>query len=141
MRLLTVARILLLVQGLYFLVTGIWPLVHMASFLAVTGPKTDLWLVQTVGAVLAVIGASLCTAGIQSWREPVGPNVWMLAVGSAAVLTAVDVVFTAKRMIPPIYLLDAAAEVLLLIAWATLAYFWYQSHARPMHGHLAAAWR
>jgi hypothetical protein len=32
-----------LVQGVYFLLTGVWPIVHLPSFLAVTGPKTDLW--------------------------------------------------------------------------------------------------
>jgi hypothetical protein len=36
------ARWLAGLQGAYFLVTGVWPLVHMPSFLAVTGPKTDL---------------------------------------------------------------------------------------------------
>ena len=55
----TGSRLLAGIQGLYYLITGIWPLVHMESFLAVTGPKTDLWLVQTVGALIAVIGAML----------------------------------------------------------------------------------
>jgi len=30
-----------LAQGLYFAGTGIWPLVHMRSFEAVTGRKTE----------------------------------------------------------------------------------------------------
>lgn len=30
------------VQGTFYLATGIWPLVHIESFVAVTGPKTDL---------------------------------------------------------------------------------------------------
>ena len=34
------------IQGLYFFFTSVWPIVHMSSFLAVTGPKHDLWLVQ-----------------------------------------------------------------------------------------------
>ena len=29
------------VQGAYFLVTGVWPLVSIRSFQAVTGKKTD----------------------------------------------------------------------------------------------------
>ena len=29
------------VQGSYYLVTGLWPLVHLASFEAITGPKVD----------------------------------------------------------------------------------------------------
>lgn len=50
-------------QGLYFLVTGIWPLVHIKSFQWVTGPKVDLWLVKTVGVLIAVMGAVLTLAG------------------------------------------------------------------------------
>ena len=30
-------------QSAYFAATGVWPIVHMPSFLRVTGPKTDLW--------------------------------------------------------------------------------------------------
>jgi hypothetical protein len=36
----------------------------MRSFLAVTGPKTDLWLVKSVGILIAVIGAALVVAGM-----------------------------------------------------------------------------
>ncbi len=39
-------RHLLLVQGIYFLMTAIWPIVHLESFMIVTGYKTDQWLVQ-----------------------------------------------------------------------------------------------
>ena len=46
-------------QGVYYLVTGIWPLVHMGSFQRVTGPKVDGWLVQTAGVLITAIGATL----------------------------------------------------------------------------------
>jgi len=32
---------LAIAQGLYFLATGLWPLVDVGSFQAVTGPKTE----------------------------------------------------------------------------------------------------
>ena len=47
------------IYSIYFMLTGIWPVVHMPSFIAVTGPKTDLWLVRTVGLLIAGIG--LCS--------------------------------------------------------------------------------
>lgn len=103
------------VQGVYFLLTGVWPLVHVESFLAVTGPKTDLWLVYTVGVLIAVVGVVLLVAA-RSGR--VTPEVALLAVGSAAALTGIDVIFVARHVIPPVYLLDAAAEVLLMLGWA-----------------------
>lgn len=103
------------VQGLYYLATGVWPLVHVESFLAVTGPKTDLWLVYTVGALIAVVGTVLLAAA-RSGR--VTPEVALLAVGSALALTAIDAIFVARRVIDPIYLADAAAEVVLVGWWA-----------------------
>ena len=47
-------RKLALIQGIFYVVTGLWPLIHMPSFLQVTGPKTDLWLVRTVGVLVTV---------------------------------------------------------------------------------------
>jgi hypothetical protein len=49
-------------QAAYYCLTGIWPLLHLASFEAVTGPKTDDWLVKMVGLLAAVIGATLGVA-------------------------------------------------------------------------------
>jgi hypothetical protein len=43
----------------------------------------------------------------------------MLAIGSAAALTAVDVVYVAKRRIAPIYLADAVLELGLMTGWAS----------------------
>jgi hypothetical protein len=51
-------RSVLRAQGGYYLVTGLWPLVHLASFEAITGPKVDDWLVRMVGLLAAVIGAT-----------------------------------------------------------------------------------
>lgn len=41
-----------LLQGLYYSISGIWPLLSIDTFMAVTGPKTDIWLVKTVGVLL-----------------------------------------------------------------------------------------
>ena len=40
-------------QAVYYILTGVWPLVHIRSFMAVTGPKTDLWLARTTGAAIS----------------------------------------------------------------------------------------
>jgi hypothetical protein len=101
-------------QGAYFLATGIWPLVDIKSFQAVTGLKTDLWLVKTVGVLVGVIGGVLIAAGA---RRKVTGEISALAIGSAAGLTAIDVVYAAKRRVSPIYLLDAVAEIALIGGW------------------------
>lgn len=106
-------------QGGYFFITGMWPIFSIRTFMAVTGPKTDLWLVKTVGIVLAVIGLVLLIAGA---RSEVALPVTVLATGSAAALAAVDVIYAVKKVIAPVYLLDAVLEGA-LIAWWSVALF------------------
>ncbi len=103
-----------LAQGLFYAATGAWPLVDAGSFQKVTGPKTDLWLVKTVGALVAVVGGALTLAGA---RRRTTPELALVGAGCAAALAAVDAVYVAKRRISPVYLLDAAAEVALVAAW------------------------
>jgi hypothetical protein len=87
----------------------------MRTFLMVTGPKTDLWLVRTVGLLLAVIGALLLYAQMTG---DIHPPVIALAMGSVLSLTLVEIVHVTKRVISPIYLGDAAVEIVLLIGWS-----------------------
>lgn len=103
------------VQAVYYMVTGIWPIVHIGSFMAVTGPKRDLWLVKTVGWCIVVIGLAIAVA---AGRDEIDVAITVLAVGSAAALTGVDVWYWAKGTIPRIYLLDAAGEIVLIAGWA-----------------------
>lgn len=101
-------------QAVYFAVTGIWPIVSIRTFMAVTGPKNDVWLVKTVGVLVTVVGAVL---GLAAWRGNFPPEVFLLAVGSAGALAGVDVYYHARGVIPRIYLLDAAAEAVIIAAW------------------------
>lgn len=109
------SRRLALGQGLFYFLTGIWPLLHLSSFEALTGPKTDDWLVQTVGALLATFGATLALAGA---KRRLTPEWRLLAAGFAGCLAAIDLVFVTRGTISPIYLADAAVEIPLALAWA-----------------------
>jgi hypothetical protein len=104
-----------LLQGVFYLVTGLWPLLHIQSFLKVTGPKTDLWLVKTLGVLISVIGVVLGSAGVQ---RSVNRDLALLGGGSAAALTAIDVIYVARRCISPVYLLDAVTELALIVGWS-----------------------
>jgi len=101
-------------QAAYYLVTGIWPLVSIGTFQKVTGPKTDLWLVKTVGVIVAVIGGVIGSAAL---RQNKSAEIPMLAIGSAVGLIGIDVIYVAKRRIAPIYLLDALGELVLIGGW------------------------
>jgi hypothetical protein len=107
-------EILLLAQGIYYFFSGMWPILHMRSFLAVTGPKTDLWLVKTVGVLITVIGATLVVAGM---NQRVTLEILLLAIGSQLALIAIDVIYVAAKTIGKIYLLDAFLEMGLLLGW------------------------
>lgn len=107
-------------QGFYFVITGIWPIIHIRSFLKVTGPKTDLWLVKTVGLLITVIGVTLFYAPV--------PTAFLLGITSALALGNIDVIYVAKGTISKVYLLDAVAQLALLMWW--LVYFTYISVSR-----------
>ncbi|MBF6612395.1 MAG: hypothetical protein IVW55_04635 [Chloroflexi bacterium] len=103
-----------LLQGGYYVITGIWPLVHIRSFMAITGRKTDLWLVKTAGVLITTIDSTLGVAGL---RGKTTPEISFLAIGSALGLTGIDIVYVAKKQISPIYLLDAVAELGVIGLW------------------------
>jgi hypothetical protein len=107
-------RTVCFVQGLYFVLTGVWPLVHIKSFMNITGFKVDQWLVKTVGVLILVVGLVLLSAA-RSRR--ISPEILGLAVGCALGLTAIDVYYVLIDRIRDVYLLDALAEVGLVVAW------------------------
>jgi hypothetical protein len=103
-----------LVQGAFYVATGVWPLIDIDSFQAVTGPKVDLWLVRTVGVLVTVIGAVLIVAGR---RSALGSEIALLAVGSALGLAAIDTIHVLSGTISPIYLSDTVVELGLAACW------------------------
>jgi len=108
----SVGRVLAL-QGGYYVFTGVLPFVSRRAFEALTGPKREWWLVETVGALVTVIGAALLSGARRGNRSP---ELLAVACGSATALAAIDIVYVAKRRIAPTYLLDAAVEIGLIVA-------------------------
>jgi hypothetical protein len=103
-----------LAQGIFYVASGLWPVVHLRSFEAVTGKKREGWLVQTTGALIAAVGCALLAGAFERRRSPA---VKTLGIASAAALGAADVVFVGKGRIPRVYLGDAAAELALIAGW------------------------
>jgi hypothetical protein len=112
----TTPRRLFVLQGAYYLATGIWPLLNRRTFEAVTGPKVDFWLVRMVGALVTAIGGVLALAGA---RRTSTAEVQALALSSALAFAAVDVNYALRGRISRIYLLDALAEAGLMALWAS----------------------
>jgi hypothetical protein len=107
-------RKLALVQAAFYVVTGVWPIVHIRSFERVTGPKRDKWLVRTVGVLVTAIGGSLLLA---SRRDRPTGEIRFVAISSALGLAAIDFAYALPRRISRIYLLDAFVEIVLAVLW------------------------
>jgi hypothetical protein len=101
-------------QGSFNVIAGLWPLVHMRSFEAVSGPKTDKWLVRTVSGLLITIGVEQFRGAPSAEGAAAAKR---LGIGTAVTLTAIDLVYVAKGRISKIYLLDAAVELLIIRGW------------------------
>jgi hypothetical protein len=109
------ARLPLRVLAAYYLAAGLWPVVHLASFEAVTGAKTDDWLVRTVGWLAAAIGVALWSGAARADR-----TARVLAFSAIAAFTGVDVKYVLDGTLRAVYLADAATE-LAMAAWLALA--------------------
>jgi hypothetical protein len=112
MRASTVARS----HGLFNVVGGLWPLVHIRSFEAVLGPKTDRWLVYTVAGLMVSIGGSQLSAASHPTTLR---QARLVGACAAATFAAIDVVYVTRRRIRPTYLIDAVFEAGWLAVWAT----------------------
>lgn len=108
----------LVLQGTYYVVTGVWSVVHRRSFEAVSGEKVDYWLVRTVGLLAAAIGATLAASAVRE-EHPPAPALG-LAAGAGVAFAAVDVVYSLRGRISPVYLADAVLHVG-LAAWLATA--------------------
>jgi len=84
------ARSVAAAQGIYFLFTGLWPIFGIDSFQAVTGQKTDLWLVYIVGALIAAIGTTLLLAAV---NRRLTTEIVVLGIGSALALVDLVAIF------------------------------------------------
>jgi hypothetical protein len=115
-------RHVLVAQGAYYVATGVAPFVSRRGFEAVTGPKSEWWLVETVGALVTTVGAALLSA---TRSDRITPEIVGTAAGCAAGLAAIDAVYVARRRIAPTYLVDAALEVAAIAGLAA-------ARARPL---------
>jgi hypothetical protein len=112
-------KTLISIQAGYTLFTAIWPIVHIESFMEVTGYKTDIWLVKTVGALLIPVAACLLSyIVIKSDRRPGA----ILGTLTCIAFISVDFFYATADVISDVYLLDGAVHVIFLSLWI---YIWW----------------
>jgi hypothetical protein len=97
-----------LAQGGYYVATGVWPLIHLRSFLIVSGDKTDRWLVRSYGALTLAIGVALLVSGPEPRR--------VLGTAAAVAIGVPEAWYVAHRRIRPVYAVDAAVQAAVVLA-------------------------
>jgi hypothetical protein len=112
-----VYAILLWVQAVYMLVTALWGLIDIISFMKVTGPKTDIWLVKTVSVLLIPITLLLFSA--LYFKLNVLP-VSIVAATTAAGLAFIDFYYTGNHIIKWVYAIDGIVQTIFLCSWVYL---------------------
>ncbi|MBT1707921.1 hypothetical protein KK062_06800 [Fulvivirgaceae bacterium PWU5] len=105
-------------QAAYIFITGIWPLIDINSFMAVTGKKTDLWLVKTVGALLLPVASCL---GMYRYLNADKRPAILLGGAIAVAFISIDFYYALTDVISDIYLVDGIIEVGFLLVWIIVA--------------------
>lgn len=113
-------KILLWGQGTYYLLSGLWPLADIESFMEITGPKTDVWLVKTVGLVLLPVSASLLSYIYDNSGKARFPAL-VLGAGSAAAFACADFYYSGRGIISEVYAADGLVQMVFLLLWAIIA--------------------
>jgi hypothetical protein len=128
MRLRLHKKYILFAQGIYTVLTSVWPILHIKSFLMVTGPKTDIWLVKTMGGVLSAIGVVLLYC---AFKNQLSRAVLLLAIGHALVLMISDIHYYSANIISPVYLADAFVQIVMVSLW--LVFIWGHNKQKAPH--------
>jgi len=117
MRINKVYNALSMIQGSYTLLTAFWALVDIQSFMGVTGPKTDVWLVKTVAVLLLPIGFCFL------WGLYFNTDrllVTFIGIMSSAGLAFIDFHYTINGTIKWIYQADGFLQIFFLLVWTYL---------------------
>lgn len=116
-------RVAMIVQGTYYILTGLWPLAHFSSFSRAVALQVNPFQAQAFGAVLVIIGAHLLEAGR---REPPGASATLLGIAVAGAIAVIDLVWLPRLAVPSALWGDLLAEVAIAIA---LVIFYPRLHA------------
>lgn len=116
-----------ILQGLYFMITGIWPLVHIESFLYITGCKTDIWLVKTVGLLILPYSVLCFYAVTNTKRNNV---IAIVNIMCCLGLAGIDLYYYLKGAISWVYLIDLSLEIVFSTYWFFYLLY-YQKPYRP----------
>lgn len=98
-------------QAVYYLLTAVWPLIHIESFMFVTGPKTDIWLVKTVSLLLLPYSLLLVYLTVSPKKNLIIMVAILLCCLS---LIIIDLYYYFRKVIKWVYLIDCFFQAFFL---------------------------
>ena len=110
-------RWVLIIQGAYYVLTGLWPLLDFQSFARFVALDVNPFQSQAFAAVTIVIGASLIEA---ARREPPGPYPTMLGAAVAGAIAIVSLFWLPRTGVASGLWIDFAVEVAIAAALVLL---------------------
>ena len=122
-------RLVLGLQGLVYLLAGLWPFLHLRSFVWVFGEKRDLFQLDVTSALIVTIGAILLLSAARRQR----PDGLLLSLGVASAAALALAELKHAGAIRPIVWFDFAVELLFVVALAVI-YLTARWHERRRTG-------
>lgn len=96
-------------QGVYYLVTALWPVINLESFLLFVGPKPDRFIFWTVDLLIIAIGSTILL-GVRNSDQ--GTTTFLGIISAIAFMT-VELIFAGK--ISPFFWVDFTIESLIFL--------------------------
>ena len=117
-------RLVLGLQGLYYFLAGLWPFLHLRSFVWVFGEKRDLFQLDVTSALIVAIGAILLLAAARRLR----PDGLLVSLGAASALALARVALTHAGGLRPVVWIDFGVELLLAVGLTViyLTAWWHE---------------
>ena len=103
--------------GGYLTLTGIWALIDVDSFMRVTGPKTDIWMVKTLSLMFTSMGLTFLLAAYLGEGKLLFS---VLGFFTCASVLGIDVYYSLNEVIWKVYLIDGFMQMLFLAGFIML---------------------
>ncbi len=110
-------RTVMIAQGAYYVLAGLWPLVHFSSFSSILAMQVNPFQAQSFGAVLVVVGGNLVEA---ARREPPGQSPTLLGAAVAGAIAVVSMVWLPRLAGFSGLWVDLVVEVAIAVALVVL---------------------
>lgn len=94
---------------------ALWGMFDIDSFMRATGPKTDIWLVKTIGALLICTSCFFISV---IFRKEFSFSVFLLAYMQAFALAIIDFYYALNGTISTIYIADGVCQIIFVVMWS-----------------------